>query len=110
MWTADELKRVRDQITAQLRELVQSHAGLTAEAVQSPSGTAEDQPAHRAGEEAAFGVLAEEEQLEGELTDAVARIDQGRYGVCERCGKGIAKERLQTLPYARFCVPCARAE
>jgi RNA polymerase-binding transcription factor DksA len=40
--------------------------------------------------------------------DALARLDQNRNGVCERCGKRIAKERLRALPYARFCVPCAR--
>jgi DnaK suppressor protein len=109
MWTTDELARVRDQLTTQLRELGQARTGLTAEAVQSVGRTAEDQPAHRGGEEVAFGVLATEDQLQGELTDALARIEQGRYGVCERCGKRIAKERMRALPYARYCMPCARA-
>ncbi len=37
---------------------------------------------------------------------ALARVDQGTYGVCERCGQPIPEERLRALPHASLCVRC----
>lgn len=47
------------------------------------------------------------EQLEGELDAldrALRKIDEGTYGLCEACGEEIPLERLEALPWARFCV------
>jgi DnaK suppressor protein len=41
-----------------------------------------------------------------EIDRALAKIDAGTYGVCERCGKDIPKARLKALPYAALCVAC----
>ncbi len=41
-----------------------------------------------------------------EIDQALARIDQGTYGVCQRCGQPIPEERLKALPYASMCVRC----
>lgn len=42
-----------------------------------------------------------------ELDAAVRRVDEGTYGVCERCGLPIAPARLEARPAARRCVGCA---
>ncbi|HUO46411.1 MAG TPA: TraR/DksA C4-type zinc finger protein [Acidimicrobiia bacterium] len=39
---------------------------------------------------------------------ALARIDDGVYGLCESCGQPIPVTRLEVLPYATECVTCAR--
>lgn len=41
-----------------------------------------------------------------EIDEALAKIDKGTYGVCERCGQPIPKERLRALPHAALCVRC----
>ncbi|HYH93291.1 MAG TPA: TraR/DksA C4-type zinc finger protein [Candidatus Saccharimonadales bacterium] len=42
-----------------------------------------------------------------ELVDAaIARLDDGRYGVCVRCGKPVAPARLEALPWAAHCIAC----
>lgn len=38
---------------------------------------------------------------------ALERIQAGKYGTCQGCGKPIAAERLQALPYTPYCVRCA---
>ena len=43
-----------------------------------------------------------------EVNDALARIGHGTFGVCENCHKPISEERLDALPYARYCIRCAR--
>ena len=39
---------------------------------------------------------------------ALKRIDSGTYGTCQRCGRAIAEERLEALPYAELCIDCKR--
>ena len=41
-----------------------------------------------------------------DIDNALAKIDAGTYGICERCGQPIPKERLRALPYAALCVAC----
>ena len=41
-----------------------------------------------------------------EIDKALAKMDSGTYGVCERCGHPIPKVRLKALPYASLCVAC----
>lgn len=41
-----------------------------------------------------------------QVEDALERIDQGGYGLCVDCGKGIAPGRLRALPSATRCVAC----
>ena len=40
------------------------------------------------------------------LDDAIKRVKEGRYGICEDCGKEIGRERLQVAPYAPYCIDC----
>ncbi len=41
---------------------------------------------------------------------ALARYEQGQYGVCEHCGHEIPYERLETLPYTTVCMECSQEE
>jgi RNA polymerase-binding protein DksA len=43
-------------------------------------------------------------QTLAQIDRALARLDEGSYGVCERCGKPIAEERLQARPWATLCI------
>lgn len=40
---------------------------------------------------------------------ALARLDDGTFGKCTRCGRGIAPERLEALPWAAHCIDCQTA-
>jgi RNA polymerase-binding protein DksA len=44
------------------------------------------------------------------IDSALTRIQQGKYGVCIKCGKKIPHERLEALPYALMCIDCKAAE
>ena len=45
----------------------------------------------------------------GDINDARAKMDGGRYGLCERCGQPISAARLDARPVARTCIGCATA-
>jgi DnaK suppressor protein len=38
---------------------------------------------------------------------AQVKLDEGTYGICDRCGREIAPERIEALPWAVLCVTCA---
>jgi RNA polymerase-binding transcription factor DksA len=44
-----------------------------------------------------------------EIDLAIEKIHSTGYGVCDRCGKDIPRERLRALPYAALCVTCKSA-
>lgn len=45
-----------------------------------------------------------------DVRKALARIDAGTYGTCERCGQQIADSRLEAIPTANLCITCKAAE
>ena len=54
--------------------------------------------------------------LAGQMADtlamvdaALAKMDEGTFGVCERCGNEIAEARLEAMPTTRYCISCASA-
>lgn len=44
------------------------------------------------------------------VRNAIARLDAGSYGVCERCGCDIPEARLEAVPTATMCISCKEAE
>ena len=43
-----------------------------------------------------------------EVVAALAKIDDGSFGACERCSEPISEKRLEALPFARHCIGCQR--
>ena len=52
-------------------------------------------------------LLENEGQLRDEVYAALGRIEEGTFGQCENCGQKIKESRLNVIPYARYCTPCA---
>lgn len=56
--------------------------------------------------EFSLGIATNDRQSLYELDDAIKRIEDGTFGVCEDCKQLIAKNRLRAVPQARLCVKC----
>lgn len=54
----------------------------------------------------ALSLLSQEQDALYEIDEAIKRIDNGTYGVCEMSGKNIPHARLEAIPFARFTVEC----
>ena len=59
-------------------------------------------------QEMSASLLQNARELQAEVAAALDRVEQGDFGKCQRCGRDIAGERLQAVPYTRFCVDCAQ--
>ena len=53
-----------------------------------------------------LGLLEGEDIEVKEVDEALERIGNKTYGICEECSDPIAENRLKVIPYARLCVKC----
>src|SRR4051794_41571834 len=95
--------RVRDDLQS-LEE--QARTGLGGEA----GGDLSNAPMHLADlgtaqymQELNATLFENEEYIRLEIREALGRLDRGTYGLCERCGQSVLEERLEALPYTRYC-------
>jgi DnaK suppressor protein len=116
-WTEAELKEVRGQLQQEI-------AGLRAEIAQAESqiaerlgdavGDAGDDPADAGAKtfqrEHELALTQNARDLLGLSERALAKMDEGTYGVCESCGQPVGKARLQAFPRAILCVTCKQRE
>lgn len=56
--------------------------------------------------EFSLGLASSDRQSLYELEDALKRIEDGSFGICEDCKRVITKVRLKAVPQARLCVKC----
>jgi DnaK suppressor protein len=47
-----------------------------------------------------------EKQKLKQIDDALERIEENTYGLCEECGVKIPRARLKVVPFAKYCVEC----
>ncbi len=116
-WTEAELKKLRQQLQAEI-------AGLTADISEAESAIAErlgDAVGDAGDDQADAGAKTFQREHELALTQnarellelserALARMDAGSFGVCDSCGQPIGKARLQAFPRATLCLTCKQRE
>jgi DnaK suppressor protein len=78
------------------------------------SGSADQHLADTATETVGREIDYTLEETDGRLLAAIdaalARIQNGTYGICVNCGAKIAPERLEAMPWATLCIDCKRKE
>ena len=60
--------------------------------------------------EKAFMLASRGGQYLDHIDAALERIKSGTFGVCQKCGKQIGRERLKAVPHATMCIQCKSAE
>jgi len=115
-----ELREFRELLLAKRRELVGNVGNLTDEALgrnrRDASGDLSAMPIHMADlgsdnweQEFTLGLIDNERKLLREIDEALARIEDGTYGVCLATHTPITPERLRAKPWAKYCIEYARA-
>ncbi|HEX9860219.1 MAG TPA: RNA polymerase-binding protein DksA [Nitrospirota bacterium] len=51
-----------------------------------------------------------EQKLLKKIDEALKRIDDGTFGICEECGEKIGVKRLQARPVTTYCIDCKTAQ
>jgi DnaK suppressor protein len=115
--TAGASAAVRNALTAEharlLLEQSALQAGLQDVIRDSAAGSGDDQAdsgAKTFGREHEQVLLDRVAEAIDQTERAIARIDDGTYGVCESCGNPIGEARLEAYPRATLCVTCKQRE
>jgi DnaK suppressor protein len=108
----ETLEHFRDLLQNQLDELVKE-ALKTVNGMTNLKDTFPD-PTDRAALETDRNFLLRirdrERKLIEKIKEALERIDQGSFGICEVCGKDISEERLMARPVTTLCIDCKKKQ
>ena len=104
----EERKRVKEAIDY----LHEENPGSVQDEAQD--STADNHPADVAtvtfDRELDYSLEENEGRLLAAIDSALARIDEGTFGICRTCAQPIAEERLEALPWTTQCIDCKRKE
>jgi RNA polymerase-binding protein DksA len=117
--SAADLKRFQQMLLSKRQEIIGNVNEMKNEALNKSrldaSGDLSSMPIHMADigtdnydQEFALGLMDSERKLLREIDDALQRIENRTYGICEGTGKPIRKARLEAQPWARYSVEYAQ--
>ncbi len=117
--TAADIEHFKQMLLQKRREIIGNVNEMKDEALRKSrldaSGDLSSMPIHMADigtdnyeQEFALGLMDSERKLLQAIDDAMHRIENKTYGICEATGKAIVKARLEAKPWARYCVEYAR--
>jgi RNA polymerase-binding transcription factor DksA len=100
---ADVLAQLRQLLMQDLRSRASEHGRSVAKAT-APTGAAVGH--FEVAWQLAENVVVRSQDAVDDIEAALARLDEGTYGVCEQCAATIPPERLVDIPGARLCASC----
>ncbi len=105
---AKDLEFFRELLNSQLEELLGRAERTVGALVQSDGVAADplDQAAIESDRNYTLRIRDRESRLIRKIKLALAKIDEGSFGLCETCGEQIALARLKARPVAEHCIQC----
>lgn len=91
------------------KKLVEEREQLLARSIPPPEiarGDEADLAAMAQAKEQSRWLENDQKKRLAQIDQALTRIDDGKYGICDNCGKPIAPERLEAMPHATMCINC----
>ena len=107
-----KLQHFRSLLTEEMRrhtENVREDQANALEANDDGVKDAGDMSVQDVAQETALRLGERESQMIADIDQALLRIEEGSYGVCQHCGKEIDERRLEAVPTARYDAQCQTA-
>jgi DnaK suppressor protein len=101
---SDILQKMKDDTLREINKSLKS--GAETAALGEPSGDIYDQASSERDRELGLLLGDREREKLHSIDEALLRIDEGEYGICEECEEEIPLGRLKAMPFARHCVKC----
>ena len=112
--SAADIRKFKALLLAKRNEILGNVTSMESETLRRERSDLSNLPIHMADLgtdnseiENIIGLMSSERKMLSEIDDALGRIEEGTYGICEGNGEPIPKPRLNAIPWARYCVPCA---
>jgi len=100
---------VRDSLAGQVRKLEADLHKSRKDSASDLSGYSyhmADAGTDTFNEQLESDIVSSETNTLRDVEDALARLDQSSFGMCEMCSESIGAKRLTAIPYARLCIKC----
>jgi DnaK suppressor protein len=114
--TPDEIEKFRALLWEKRNELLGNVSYMENDVLREGNSDLSHVPIHMADlgtdsyeQEFTLDLMDSERKLINEIDSALARIDNGTYGICELDGQPIPKPRLEAIPWALYCISCANS-
>ena len=98
------LEKLKEDTLREIRKSVKN--GTEAVAAIEPGGDIYDQASSERDRELGLLLGDREREKIHSIDEALLRIDEGEYGICEECEEDIPLGRLKAMPFTRHCVKC----
>ena len=98
------LEKLKEDTLREIRKSVKK--GTEAVAAIEPGGDIYDQASSERDRELGLLLGDREREKIHSIDEALLRIDEGEYGICEECDEDIPLGRLKAMPFTRHCVKC----
>jgi len=98
------LQQMKDDTLREIHKNVKSGADTVT--IGEPSGDIYDQASSERDRELGLLLGDREREKVHSIDEAILRIDEGEYGICEECEEDIPLGRLKAMPFTRHCVKC----
>ena len=96
------LLKEREQIIGDVKQIFESSQEVGQDGIQDIG----DEAANVYNKQILLTLNENERMRLKEVDEALDRIENKAYGICEECGEPIGMKRLEVKPVAKYCVPC----
>ncbi len=97
-----KLMKQREELLSEAEQTINNKIGSEKQSFPDPT----DQAAAELDSNFQLRLRGREQKLLKKIDEAIARIDDGSYGVCEICGNSIGIKRLEARPVTTLCIDC----
>jgi DnaK suppressor protein len=112
--TPKELAQFKELLIEKRAELLGNVSYMQKDALQEERSDLSNMPIHMADmgtdsydQEFTLELMDSERKIISEIDEALVRIDNGTFGICEYNSEPIPRPRLEAMPWARYCLACA---
>ncbi len=95
-----------EAIRKKLREEREQLLARSIPPVEAAKGDEADLAAMQQAKEQSMWLANDQKRRLAQNDRALARLDEGKYGICDNCGQSIAPERMEAIPDAMLCIAC----
>ena len=116
----EQVKQFRQLLITERSKVAKEIRSIAQDATKSPreaSGDLSAYTVHMADmaadtyeRELSLNIASSEQEVLYQIDDALKRLDDGSFGVCQQCNQPISMSRLKAVPYASLCIGCQRVK
>jgi RNA polymerase-binding protein DksA len=116
----EQIKQFRQLLITERAKLADEIKSIAKDAATSPRDASGDLSAYTVhmadmaadtyDRELSMNIASSEQEILYQIDDALKRLDEGSYGICQQCNQPITMSRLKAVPYASLCIACQRSK